>query len=338
MVASSRSRPLFFFTPFRKKFTFFPIFRFLGVVSGRTHNTIGFDDLAESKEFRQFFVIVKELTGILVELVSPDGTRIKRLFSKQAENPVCRLVYSRPQGRRACISTDLRHVQQAACRKQAFHYLCHAGLFDMVMPIMINGEHVATIICGQVLPKPHSEQGCRQLERKLKPLGLPPSALRKAYFGSPHCSLDKFKIIMNLFSFFVEHFGEISWRLKQARQEDIIPIQRAQRFIHDHFQEPITLHDVARSASLSPNYFSTLFHNMAGTTVKHYLQTIRANAAKQLLTLTPKRITDIAFEVGFSNQTDFNRVFKKREGCSPRQYRQSYKGRFSADNSRRTTQ
>jgi AraC-like DNA-binding protein/ligand-binding sensor protein len=306
-------------------------------VSGRTHNTIGFDDLAESKEFRQFFVIVKELTGILVELVSPDGTRIKRLFSKRAENPVCRLVYSRTEGRRACVNTDLRHVQLAASRKQAFHYLCHAGLIDMVMPIMINGEHVATIICGQVLPRPHSEQGCRQLARRLKPLGLPAAALRKAYYDSPHCSLDKFRIIMNLFSFFVEHFGEISWRLKQARQEEIIPIQRAQRFIHDHFQEPITLQDVARSAALSPNYFSTLFHKMAGTTVKHYLQVIRANAAKQLLTLTPKRITDIAFEVGFSNQTDFNRVFKKREGCSPRQYRQSNKGRFSADPSRRST-
>ena len=307
-------------------------------MSGKQHNRIGFDDLAESKEFRQFFVIVKALTGILVELVSPDGTRIKRLFSRPAESPVCRLVYSHPRGRQACIHTDLRHVQQAACRKQAFHYLCHAGLIDMVMPIMINGEHVATIICGQVLPKPHSKQGYKQLERKLKPLGFSPSVLRKAYWNSPHCSLDKFKIIMNLFSFFVEHFGEISWRLKQARQEDIIPIQQAQRFIHDHFQEPITLRDVAQSASLSPNYFSSLFHKMAGTTVKHYLQTIRANAAKQLLTLTPKRITDIAFEVGFSNQTDFNRVFKKREGCSPRQYRQSFKGRFSADNSRRTTQ
>ena len=307
-------------------------------MSSRTYNTIGFDDLAESKEFRQFFVIVKELTGILVELVSPDGTRIKRLFSKQAETPVCRLVYSRPQGRQACLNTDLRHVRQAACQKRAFHYLCHAGLIDMVMPIMINGEHVATIICGQVLPRPHSEQGRRQLERKLKSLGLPPSAIRKAYDDSPYCSLDKFKIIMNLFSFFVEHFGEISWRLKQARQEDIIPIQQAQRFIHNHFHDPITLHDIALSASLSTNYFSTLFHKMAGTTVKHYLQTIRANAAKQLLTLTPKRITDIAFEVGFSNQTDFNRVFKKREGCSPRQYRQSYKGRFSAGNSRRSIQ
>ncbi|MDD4869816.1 MAG: PocR ligand-binding domain-containing protein [Kiritimatiellae bacterium] len=282
---------------------------------------IEFDDLAESKEFRQFFIIVRELTGIPVGLVSPDGKRSKLLFTMDTWTPLCRLIRTHPLGRKGCHDTDSSRLRQAFSSKQVIHYLCHAGLIDMMMPVVINGEHVATINCGQVLPEPHSEKRFRQLQRRLNPMGFSSSALRKAYYASPYCSLEKIKIIMNLFSFFIEYFGEISWRLKQVRQKDFIPVQQAQKFIHNHFQEHMTLRDVARSASLSPHYFSSLFHEMTGMTVKKYLQTIRINAAKQLLNLTSERITDIAFDVGFNNLTDFNRVFRRTEYCSPKQYR-----------------
>jgi ligand-binding sensor protein len=120
---------------------------------------IGFDDLAESKEFRQFFVIVRKLTGIPVVLVSPDSKRGKLLYSKTTETPLCHLIRTNPIGRKGCDDTDYLHLRKAASNKQVFHYLCHAGLRDMVMPVIINGEHVATINCGQVLPEPHSEKG-----------------------------------------------------------------------------------------------------------------------------------------------------------------------------------
>jgi AraC-like DNA-binding protein/ligand-binding sensor protein len=280
-----------------------------------------FDDLAESKEFRQFFDIVRELTGIPVALVSPDGKRSKLLFTMDTWTPLCRLIRTHQLGRKGCHDTDSSRFAQVFSNKQTIHYLCHAGLIDIMMPVVINGEHVATINCGQVLPEPHSEKRFKQLKRKLSSMGFSTSALRKAYYASPYCSFEKLKKIMSLFAFFAEYFGEISWRLKQVRQKDFVPVQKAQKFIHDHFQEYITLHDVAQSASLSPHYFSSLFHEMTGITVKKYLQTIRINAAKQLLGLTSERITDIAFDVGFNNLTDFNRVFRRVERCSPKQYR-----------------
>lgn len=291
---------------------------------------IGFDDLAESKEFRQFSLIVRELTGVLFALVSPDATRRKLLYPQEvAATPLCRLIHSNPKGLKACFDSDNIYLSKAARQNKGFHYFCHAGLLDMVMPVVINNEHIATLISGQMLHQPHSERGFQRIKRKLAHLGFATSDLKKAYYASPYCSLEKFKIIMNLYAFFAEHFGEISWRLKHV-QQDILPVQNAQKFIHDHFQERITLRDIARSASLSGNYFSSMFHKMTGTVVKRYLQVIRVNAAKKLLTLSSERITDIAFNVGFINLADFNRVFKKIENCSPHQYRQSYKGQSSA--------
>lgn len=286
-------------------------------------STIGFNDLAESKEFRQFFDIIRELTGILVGLATPDGTQAKVLFREEHHSPLCRLIHGHPGGYKACQLTDQMHLQQAVRRKQAIHYLCHAGLVDFMVPIYVNGRHVATMNCGQVLPEPPSEKGFRQLRRKLKHLQFPPKVLRAAYYKTPHYSGEKIKTIIRLFSFFAEYFGEIGWRLKQRDQKDFLPIQRAQQFIHDHFQESITLPAIARTAGLSPAYFSSLFHHRTGTTVMAYLQLIRINAAKELLTQTSERITDIAFDVGFNNLTHFNRIFRKVAHCSPRKYRKT---------------
>lgn len=254
-------------------------------------------------------------------MVSPDGKRTKLLFAIDTWTPLCRLIRTHPLGRKGCHDTDISRLKQTYSSKKPLRYLCHAGLIDIMMPVIINGEHVATINCGQVLPEPHSEKGFQQLKKRLRSMGFSSSALRKAYYASPFCSFEKMNIIMNLFTFFVEYFGEISWRLKQVRQKDFLPVQMAQKFIHDHFQEHVTLGDVARSASLSPHYFSSLFHEMTDMTVKKYVQMIRVNAAKQLLSLTSERITDIAYDVGFNNLTDFNRVFRRLESCSPRQHR-----------------
>jgi len=235
--------------------------------------------------------------------------------------PLCRLIRTNPLGLKGCHDTDMSHLRQAYSSKKPLRYLCHAGLIDIMMPVIINGEHIATINCGQVLPESHSESGFQRLKKRLKPMGFSSAGLRKAYYASQCCSFEKIQIIMHLFSFFVEYFGEISWRLKQVRQKDFLPVQLAQKYIHDHFRERVTLNDVARSASLSAHYFSSLFHEMTGMTVKKYVQMVRINAAKQLLSLTSERITDIAYDVGFNNLTDFNRVFRRMERRSPRQHR-----------------
>jgi AraC-like DNA-binding protein len=102
-------------------------------------------------------------------------------------------------------------------------------------------------------------------------------------------------------------------------------VQRAWKYIHEHFREPVRLAEIARVASLSPAYFSSVFHRYAGMTVTTYLQLTRVNAAKDILAKTSERITDIAFDTGFNNLTHFNRVFCKIAGCSPREYRRRNK-------------
>jgi len=123
-------------------------------------------------------------------------------------------------------------------------------------------------------------------------------------------------------------------RLARSRgvSTDTTPAPLADRTTHDavrralytldhHFREPITLSDLAASVHLSPHYFSEQFHMGTGMTFQAYLGTLRLTFAAALLRASDVPITEVCAASGFNAIAHFNRAFKRRYGCSPRQYR-----------------
>jgi len=98
-------------------------------------------------------------------------------------------------------------------------------------------------------------------------------------------------------------------------------IRRALTFIVDHFAEPIKLEDAAREACLSRYHFCRLFHHETGVTFLEYLHGFRVHRAKALLADRYVRITEVAYNVGFSDLSHFDRTFRKIVGRSPSEYR-----------------
>lgn len=98
-------------------------------------------------------------------------------------------------------------------------------------------------------------------------------------------------------------------------------IQRAVKYIYQHFRQPLTLAEVSAVASLSPTYFSRKFKATTGMSFKEYLNYVRLKHAQTALLTTNSSITDIALEYGFSDSNYFKDLFKKIYGKSPRAYR-----------------
>ncbi len=98
-------------------------------------------------------------------------------------------------------------------------------------------------------------------------------------------------------------------------------IQKAAKYMLLHYQEELTLEQVATSINLSPTYFSKQFKHATGFGFKEYLTSIRIQKAVNLLEETQKPITEIAYLCGFNDSNYFGDVFKKLRGISPLKYR-----------------
>ena len=94
-------------------------------------------------------------------------------------------------------------------------------------------------------------------------------------------------------------------------------------YLEDHYDETITEQQVADLAGYNYAYFSDLFKKIMGHTYSEHLNLVRLKAAKSLLLGTEKTIATISQEVGYQNLSYFNRMFKRHNQMTPRQYRQA---------------
>jgi len=95
-------------------------------------------------------------------------------------------------------------------------------------------------------------------------------------------------------------------------------------FIHTSFDKQITLGEAARIASMTESAFSRFFKLRTGMTFIDCVTEVRLGHASRMLISTTKTIAEIAYSCGFNNISNFNRVFRRKKGCTPRELRETY--------------
>lgn len=99
-------------------------------------------------------------------------------------------------------------------------------------------------------------------------------------------------------------------------------MDKAIGYMKSHFADhEIDLRTVARAANISATYFSGVFSQQMGKTFVEYLTELRMQYARELLRCTDKSSGEIAYEAGYKDSHYFSFLFKKVNGCSPRDYR-----------------
>jgi AraC-like DNA-binding protein len=97
-------------------------------------------------------------------------------------------------------------------------------------------------------------------------------------------------------------------------------------WINEHAHEQIDLAGTARLSGLSPFHFLRTFAKILGVTPHQYLVRCRLKRAARLLAERERPITDVAFDCGFSDLSNFIRTFRRAAGMSPRAFRHASKG------------
>lgn len=92
-------------------------------------------------------------------------------------------------------------------------------------------------------------------------------------------------------------------------------------WLEAHAADDVSLEDAARAAGLSPFHFLRVFSAVVGATPHQYLVRLRLARAARLLSEEERPITDVAFDCGFADLSNFVRTFRRAAGVSPREFR-----------------
>ena len=96
------------------------------------------------------------------------------------------------------------------------------------------------------------------------------------------------------------------------------------KYLHSNFDKNITLAEVSKMASMSEAAFSRFFKIRTGKNFVDTLNEIRIGHASKLLIETTQSINEIAYKCGFNNMSNFNRIFRKKKDCTPREFKEAY--------------
>lgn len=112
---------------------------------------------------------------------------------------------------------------------------------------------------------------------------------------------------------------------QKCQEEYIRRIHKVQDYIEDHLGQSLSIEELSNAAGFSKYHFSRIFQGMLHEPLAHYVNRIRMEKALFLLAhRADKNMTDIAYELGYTDSAVFSRAFKNYYGTSPREYRKEY--------------
>lgn len=103
-------------------------------------------------------------------------------------------------------------------------------------------------------------------------------------------------------------------------------LEKAFEFMNNNYDKDISLKDLAKLANMTDESFSRFIKKRTGNTFINSLNEIRLGHASRMLIDTTHTITEISYSCGFNNISNFNRLFKKKKHCTPKEFRENFSG------------
>ena len=284
--------------------------------------------MRDSSVYRDYERAFTRGTGLPLRLHMPEMLIIAR-YPRAQENPFSALMAT---ANRSCAqSCDQCCALQQQLEKEARlapHTLkFFAGLCESAVPVRVGDRLIAFLQTGQVLLHRPSKVSFENITRTLRAWGalVDLTKLEAAYFNTRVLAPVQYEALVRLLAIFAEQLAAVANALSlQSEQAEPLAMTRARTFIGLHAHDDLSLAQVAGVANMSANYFSEKFRESTGINFVEYVARTRVEEARSLLHDPRRRITEVAFEVGFQSLSQFNRSFREFCGQSPSDYRTKF--------------
>jgi len=276
--------------------------------------------LLRSRLFRDYESVFTKATGLPLALRPLEYWQLEH-HQKTNENRFCALLAEKPATLAVCLQSHAEIVEHTGDTPRT--ETCPFGLTETAVPVRLGGNTIGFLRIGQVLRRSAIQTDKARAASKLKECGLPfAGTLRKAWEMTPIIPKDKYSAIVRLLTFFAEQLSTLINQIVLERQNAEPPlVQKAREYIEQHKMEPLSLAAVAQASGASVFHFCKVFKKSTGLKFTDYVARVRLEDAKTQLLNPSRRISEVAYDVGFQSLTQFNRMFKRVFGQSPTEFR-----------------
>ncbi len=279
------------------------------------------DELSEKAFLFNYHEVFYKIFRLPLDWMTPDNQTFT-VCGKSHCNALCCCIMETEEGARLCRELTEQRVEQARKTGKPVINSCHAGFYDVVIPIFIDNNYLGSLCFGQFLRKKPTAQQIHQVEKRLAFLKLRPGALARFYKDTRILSKSELEGLIELFQMMGAYLGENHdrWQfLASLQQSD--PITDATQYIQHHYAQSLTIEGLARVVCMSKSHFIHRFSEQVGQSPIVYLNRYRISQAVEMLKKSKQSIAQIAELCGFTNITFFNRLFKRYIGKTPTQFR-----------------
>jgi AraC-like DNA-binding protein len=284
-----------------------------------------------SFQFQEVINTFESLTGLTICILFKTHYERKPTYKAKVFlerighlNTFCTLIKSSPKIKGCQAYDGIERAKKAALVRKPFIDECPAGIVELIIPLIIRGEFVGTIFCGQISKYEDREKGFKYIWDKIEHRGCNEEKLRQEYGSLKYFSDAELLRLGNLFFYAISYIADslddvtierqIKLQHNQLIKEAVEILQNAR----DGFPSEA---EISRQLGITPEYFSKLFKKVMNKSFIEYIIELRIARAQELLTNTNLPIIDIAAAVGYERQSYFTKKFKELSGITPRQFR-----------------
>lgn len=290
-----------------------------GITEGTANKQL-IDKLLRSRLFRDYEKVFTKATGLALALRPLEYWQLEH-HAKTNENPFCALLAQRPSTLAVCLQSHAEIVRNTGLIPHT--ETCPFGLTETAVPVQLGEETIGFLRIGQVLRRSAIASDKKRAAAKLAECGVPfTGGIRKAWETTPIIPKDKYSAIVRLLTFFAEQLSALINQIVLENQNSEPPlVRKARDYIQQHKMEPLSLAAVAQASGASVFHFCKVFKKTTGLKFTDYVARVRLEDAKNQLLNPNRRVSEIAYDVGFQSLTQFNRMFKRVFGQSPTEFR-----------------
>ena len=251
-----------------------------------------------------------KLTGIKVLLYNREGEEIS--FYPKRFSAYCECLREDAAQNGNCAVCDRRAMFRCRKNKKTELYTCHAGLYECIVPIVVEGDILGFIGFGQI----RGEDSDRE-QALCGASGKRRRALEAAYDELPVMEKETIAAAAHVLKA-CAGYEELKQQLREAQMR---PAELIDHYITLHIGEDLGVEALRRVARCSRRELYRLVEEAHGCTPAELVRGRRLERACSLLRNTALPITEIAEACGISDYNYFSKIFRQSEGVSPREYR-----------------